>query len=84
MSEGPNSVNCAAFRTQLPELIDSGENVAAHPHLENCGHCGDLVTDLETIAGAARQLFPVVEPPENLWTQIESAIRGGRGSVETG
>ena len=28
-----------------------------------------------TIAEAARQLFPVVEPPDDLWKHIESAIK---------
>jgi len=32
------------------------------------------MADLDAIAQAARQLFPVVEPPEALWEHIESAI----------
>jgi hypothetical protein len=32
-----------------------------------------------TIAEAARQLFPIVEPPDRLWEQIESAIRNEEG-----
>jgi hypothetical protein len=34
-----------------------------------------LLADLETIAEAARQLFPGVEPPDEVWENIESAIR---------
>jgi hypothetical protein len=34
-----------------------------------------LLAELETIAEAARQLFPSVEPPDEVWTQIESAIQ---------
>jgi predicted anti-sigma-YlaC factor YlaD len=75
MNEEDSKMNCAAFQVQLPELIESGESIAAHPHLRNCELCRALLADLETIAEAARQLFPIVEPPEELWEQIESKIR---------
>jgi hypothetical protein len=68
-------MNCEAFQAQLPELIGSGEDVSAHPHLQSCELCRALLADLETIAEAARQLFPIVEPPDELWEHIESAIR---------
>jgi hypothetical protein len=32
------------------------------------------LADLDAIAEAARQLFPVEEPPDALWEHIESAI----------
>ncbi|MGA3134604.1 MAG: hypothetical protein ABSC88_01285 [Terracidiphilus sp.] len=70
-----NPSNCAAFQAQLPELIGSGEAMASHPHIQNCELCRALLADLETIAKAARQLFPIVEPPDALWEQIESAIK---------
>jgi predicted anti-sigma-YlaC factor YlaD len=56
-------------------LIGSGENAANHPHVQNCELCRALLADLETIAEAARQLFPVEDPPDELWNQIESAIQ---------
>ena len=59
----------------MPELICSGENASAHPHVQSCALCRALLADLETIAEAARQLFPVVDPPDHLWKQIESAIK---------
>jgi hypothetical protein len=68
-------MSCEAFQAQLPELIASGENVNAHPHLESCQLCRALLADLETIAEAARQLFPIEEPPDDLWDHIESAIK---------
>jgi len=74
MSENANRLSCAAFQDQLPELIASGASIADHPHLRGCDNCRALLADLETIAEAARQLFPVVEPPDALWQQIESAI----------
>ena len=84
MTEDPNNLSCAAFQARLPELIGSGENIAAHAHLQSCELCRALLADLMTIAEAARQLFPIVEPPDRLWEQIESAIRneeGGSGPV---
>jgi hypothetical protein len=75
MSEDVNKMSCEAFQSQLPELIGSGENAAAHPHLQSCELCRALLADLETIAEAARQLFPIEEPPDELWEHIESAIK---------
>jgi predicted anti-sigma-YlaC factor YlaD len=75
MTEDRNHMSCAEFQAQLPELIGSGENASVHPHVQNCELCRALLADLETIAEAARQLFPVEEPPDKLWQQIELAIK---------
>lgn len=75
MSDDRRNMSCAEFQAQLPELIGSGQDAAAHPHIEKCELCRALLADLETIAEAARQLFPAVEPPDDLWKQIESAIQ---------
>jgi Mg-chelatase subunit ChlI len=74
MSQNANYLACAAFQSQLPELIAAGGNINDDPHLRSCDVCRALLADLETIAAAARQLFPIVEPPDALWQQIESAI----------
>lgn len=76
MSERVDALSCAEFQAQLPEMIGSGESFSFHPHLQSCELCRALLADLETIAEAARQLFPVAEPREDLWKQIESAIQG--------
>lgn len=75
MRDDPRTMSCNEFQDQLPELIGSGESIADHPHYQNCALCRALLADLETIAEAARQLFPSVEPPDEVWTQIESAIK---------
>lgn len=83
MIDEKSTMSCAEFQARMPELIGSGENAANHPHVQNCELCRALLADLETIAEAARQLFPVVEPPEKLWAKIESAIKSeedGEGS----
>ena len=33
-----------------------------------------LLADLEAIAEAARQLFPIEEPPDDLWKKIQSKL----------
>ncbi|MGB8259239.1 MAG: hypothetical protein WCE75_02760 [Terracidiphilus sp.] len=65
---------CVRFQEQLAELVGSGEDLTRHPHLIACERCRALLRDLETIAEAARQLFPIVEPPDELWEHIESAL----------
>jgi hypothetical protein len=79
MSQEPKPMQCAEFQALLPELIGSGASAAEHPHVKECDLCRELLENLETIAAAARQLFPEVEPPDELWDQIESAIRKGEG-----
>ena len=71
----PGNMSCVEFQAQMAELIGSGTDVSQHPHLKNCVDCRALLADLTTIAEAARQLFPSVEPPDAIWEQIESAIQ---------
>jgi hypothetical protein len=75
MTSDLSKMSCAEFQAQLPELIGSGADASVHPHIRNCDLCRALLADLETIAEAARQLFPVVDPPDDLWAHIESAIK---------
>ena len=82
MTEETNTLTCQQFQARLPELIGSHENLATDPHLQNCPLCHALLSDLETIAEAARELFPVVEPPDELWEQIEFALWSEGGPRE--
>lgn len=79
MTGDPSKMNCAEFQGQLPELISSGEDAAAHPHLQNCEICRALLADLETIAEAARELLRSAEPSDQVWEHIESAIKRDKG-----
>lgn len=83
MTNDPAKMSCAEFQTQLPDLISSGVDASAHPHIQSCELCRALLADLETIAEAARQLFPVVEPPDALWEHIESAIKNEEGDTDS-
>lgn len=73
-------MSCEEFQSQLPELIGSGKIDSNHLHLKECELCQALLADLETIAEAARQLFPVEDPPPKLWEKIESALKSEEGS----
>ena len=75
MTGDPGKMSCEEFQAHLPELIGSGEDASAHPHLESCDRCRALLDELETIAQAARELFPTVEPPDEVWQGIESALK---------
>lgn len=75
MSHDRDNMTCEEFQAQMPELIGSGADVSQHPHVQNCALCRALLNDLETIAEAARQLFPVEDPPDTLWEKLESAIK---------
>ena len=75
MNGDPSKMSCAEFQAQMADLIGSGEDLTAHPHLKDCADCRALLADLKTIAEAARQLFPSVEPPDEVWEHIESAIK---------
>jgi hypothetical protein len=83
MTDDPSKMSCAEFQARLPELIASGANASDHEHLQSCDLCRALLADLETIAEAARQLFPSVEPPDKLWSQIESAIKNDKAEDGT-
>ncbi|MGD1061848.1 MAG: hypothetical protein ABR860_01195 [Terracidiphilus sp.] len=78
MNGDPSKMSCAEFQAQMADLIGSGEDLTAHPHLKDCADCRALLADLKTIAEAARQLFPSVEPPDEVWEHIESAIKRGK------
>jgi hypothetical protein len=77
MTIDPNSMSCEQFQSQLAELVSSGADVESHPHIQDCAICRQLYEDLQTIADAARQLFPDEQPEDHLWDRIESAIKRG-------
>jgi hypothetical protein len=75
MNGHTETMSCVDFQAQMPELIATGEDAASHSHARTCARCSALLADLTTIAETARQLFPSVEPPDEVWEHIESAIR---------
>jgi hypothetical protein len=79
-----SKMSCEEFQAVLPELIGTGEDINLHPHIQSCELCRAFLDDLEAIAEAARQLFPTEEPPDELWNQIESAIKEEESSEKSG
>lgn len=82
MTGDPKNMSCQEFQAQLAELVGSGVDVSAHPHLQTCETCRALLRDLETIAEAARQLLPIEQPKEDLWERIELAIKREEGTTQ--
>ena len=79
MTMDRKSMSCEEFQSQLAELVGSGVDVENHPHIKECDICRQLYLDLQTIADAAKQLFPDQQPEDDLWERIESAIKKGDG-----
>jgi hypothetical protein len=82
MTEDRNNLSCQQFQAQMADLIATGEDVSNHPHLQTCANCRALLADLQTIADAAKQLFPIEQPKEDLWDRIELAIKKEEGSTD--
>jgi hypothetical protein len=75
MIDNRKEMSCEEFQNQLPELIGSGGDASSHPHAQCCDLCRSFLSELEAIAAAARELFPVEDPSDRVWEQIQSAIR---------
>ena len=82
MTGDPRNLSCQEFQAQLADLVGSGADVSAHPHLQTCENCRALLADLETIAEAACQLLPIEQPKEDLWDRIELAIKKDEGTTQ--
>jgi hypothetical protein len=77
------TIDCAEFQEQLPELFANAKEgrLSDDPvyakHLSTCPTCAALVRDLEYIAEQARMLLDPgsdVDPPEEVWTNIQTAL----------
>jgi hypothetical protein len=67
-------MSCAEFSACMAEIVATGENIFAHPHVKRCRMHRALLEDLEMIASAAKQLFPDLDPSDKLWRRIEEQI----------
>ena len=81
MIDNRKNMSCEEFQAQMADLIGSGANASAHPHVQNCDLCRAFLADLEAIAAAARELFPVQDPSDRVWEQIQSAIQEEEGKT---
>ena len=73
---GPPSI-APFFRTSLPSLFESGEDLNTQAHLKTCENCSALVRDLEYIAQQAKLLLPIHDPSPEVWENIQIALKKG-------
>jgi hypothetical protein len=71
---------CADFQEQLPELFESGANLAQQDHLKSCEQCSALVSDLEYIAQQAKLLLPIHDPSPAVWENIQTSLSGEKNT----
>ena len=74
MTEDPKNMTCEEFGAKMNDMIAAGEDIFSHPHVKICELHRALLADLEAIAKVARELFPEVEPPHDLWKEIEGKL----------
>jgi hypothetical protein len=79
MIDNRKNMSCEEFQNQLASLIGTGADASSHPHVQTCDLCRDFLAELEAIAAAARELFPVEDPSDRVWEQIQSAIQEEEG-----
>lgn len=79
MIDNRENMSCEEFQEQLAGLIGSGADASSHPHVQTCELCRAFINELEAIAAAARELFPVEDPSDRVWEQIQSAIQEEEG-----
>jgi hypothetical protein len=75
--ENMPALNCSDFLEYLgPRTEMEGERrPEADAHLRACPHCQGVVSDLEAIRNAGRELAEVaVEPPAHLWTVLRTRL----------
>ncbi len=70
MSEDANKVTCEDFQNQLAGMIESGVDVANHPHARTCGVCCGLIRELYRIAENSRHFrFETDESEGDDWSE---------------
>jgi len=67
-------MTCEEFSARMPQLIASGRDIFAHPHVKKCRTHRALLAELDAIAQAAQQLFPEVDPSDRVWEKIKDGI----------
>ena len=80
--EREKAMSCEEFHALLPDLIGTGDDIYRHPHMQSCELCRAFIADLVAIRDAARELFPIVEPPDELWANIDAAIKAEESDPE--
>lgn len=68
-------MQCHEFEQVLEQRVGEALPSDAAAHLNDCVQCRAMVSDLEAIQGAARQLAAEeVQPPERVWTALRTQL----------
>lgn len=68
-------MDCKEFKANAEQWMEGARPAGAVQHIAMCGQCRSLITELETIRNAARELAEQApEPPARLWTAIQSRL----------
>jgi hypothetical protein len=75
-TSGHSDQECAEFQALMSERIGAGEDLHAYPHMQSCDRCRALISDLEYMAKAIRDMIKPVEqdPTDDLWTKISRQL----------
>jgi hypothetical protein len=69
------TMQCYEFEQILEQGVAEQLPADAAAHLNECGRCHAMVSDLEAIEAAARQLgAEEVEPPERVWLSLRAQL----------
>ena len=83
MIDNRKDMSCQEFSACMADLIASGQDLGTHPHVRRCKLHRALLEDLESIARAARQLFPEIDPADSVWEELQARLakeEPGKGS----
>ncbi len=75
MTKDLKEMSCEEFDARMTAMMASGEDIFTHPHVQSCELHKALLADLEAIARVAKDLFPEVDPPDDLWSGIEGKLK---------
>lgn len=64
---------CQEFDANLAAFLDGEENTHVRKHAEQCSSCRSLLSDLELIRSAARDL-PLESPSPRVWSNIRASL----------
>lgn len=67
-------MQCQELEHVLEESDGRSLPQPAQAHLESCGTCRSLVSDLQRIEAAAHELPGEVEPPERVWVSLRAQL----------
>lgn len=76
-------MQCHEFEQVLEQQAEDQLPAGAAAHLNDCGHCRALISDLGAIRGAARQMGAIdAQPAERVWVSLRAQLEA-EGLIRT-